>query len=193
MDDETYVLTKFSQLPGQEFYTATKRGGVEEQFRIKKNLSFLQNFWSGKPYAVVVKKSASFVTSGSVNSEIYVKECLEKRLLPLIRSHNVSNFFWPDLASCHYSKRSLEWISKKNIKLVPKMANPPNCPELRPIERYWALVKRELKSTGKEAKNMQDFKNKWNAATRKVTETTVKALMEGIPEKLNEFCNNSNN
>jgi len=31
MDDETYVLTDFSQLPGQEFYTATERGGVEKQ------------------------------------------------------------------------------------------------------------------------------------------------------------------
>ena len=76
------------------------------------------------------------------------------------------------------------------------MANPPNCPELRPIERYWALVNRELKSTGKESKNMQDVKNKWNAATSttsKVTDTTVKTQMEGIPEKLYKFCNNSNN
>lgn len=72
------------------------------------------------------------------------------------------------------------------------MANPPNSPELRPIERYWALVKRELKATKKESKNMQDFRNKWKAATKKVSESTVKALMAGISEKLNQFCKNKN-
>ena len=44
MDDETYVLTKFCQLPGQEFYSATQRGGVEERFRTKKNQSSRQSF-----------------------------------------------------------------------------------------------------------------------------------------------------
>lgn len=38
MDDETYVLSKFSQLPGQEFYTAKERGGVEETYRTKKKV-----------------------------------------------------------------------------------------------------------------------------------------------------------
>jgi len=71
---------------------------------------------------------------------------------------------------------------------VPKEANPPNCPELRPIERYWALVKRELKATEKEAKDIQNLKNKWKAAAKKVPEATVKALIACIPEKLTEFC-----
>lgn len=138
------------------------------------------------------QRSASFVTSGTINSDIYVKECLQKRLLPFIAKHNVSTFFWPDLASCHYSKRSLEWFEAKNVKLVPKMANPPNCPELRPIERYWALVKIELKNTKKEASNIKEFKNKWNNATKKIPETTIRALMERLPEKVNEFCKNQN-
>ena len=72
------------------------------------------------------------------------------------------------------------------------MANPPNCPELRPIERYWALVKKELKATNKEARDMQDFRNKWNAAAKKISEATVKALMAGIQQKLSEFCKKKN-
>lgn len=35
MDYETYVLCDFSQLPGQEFYTARSRGGVEKKFRTR--------------------------------------------------------------------------------------------------------------------------------------------------------------
>ena len=37
--------------------------------------------------------------------------------------------FWPDLATIHNSKKSLEWYE-------PKEANPPNCPEQRVIESY---------------------------------------------------------
>lgn len=190
MDDETYVLSKFAQLPGQEFYTAKERGGVEEQFRTKLQSKFPKKFLVWQAICSCGQRSASFVTSGTINSEIYVRECLQKRLQPFISKHNVSTFFWPDLASCHYSKRSLEWFEAKNVKLVAKMSNPPNCPELRPIERYWALIKRELKTTKKEARNIKDFRNKWKAATKKVPETTVKALMKGLSEKVKDFSKN---
>jgi len=99
----------------------------------------------------------------------------------------VSTFFWPDLASCHYSRATTNWYNDNNITFVPRETNPPNCPELRPIERYWALVKRELKATKKEAKDITDFRNKWNAAAKKVTETTRRQLMEDILGKLKNF------
>ena len=128
------------------------------------------------------------MTSATINSEICVKECIQKRLLLFISKHRGSAFFWPDLASCHYSKMALDWYKDNNISFVPKEANPPNCPELRPIERYWALVKRTLKSTKKGTKDMKVFKTKWNEAARTVTETTIKALMAGVPGKISEFC-----
>jgi len=187
MDDETYVLSKFSQLPGQEFYTAKERGGVEERYRTKQKSKYSKKFLVWQAICSCGERSQVFITNGTINTEIYVKECLQKRLLPFVRKHDIFTFFWPDLASCHYSKAALKWFEDNNIHLVPKEANPPNYPELRPIERYWALVKRELKATEKEAKDIQNFKNKWKAA-KKVPEATVKALMACIPEKLTEFC-----
>ena len=73
--------------------------------------------------------------SEAVNSDIYIKECLEKRMLPFIREHHQdSNYiFWPDLASCHYSKQTVAWMDE-NVKFVPKDINPPNVPQARPIE-----------------------------------------------------------
>lgn len=187
MDDETYVLCDFSQLPGQEFYSATERGKVAEEFRTKKKTKFPKKYLIWQAICSCGLRSQSFVTSGSVNSEIYIKECLQKRLLPFLRKHRGSTFFWPDLASCHYSNATLEWYKANGVVFVPKDANPPNCPELRPIERYWALVKRELKATKKTSKDKRDFGYKWSAAARKVPETTIKALMEGIPGKIEEF------
>lgn len=94
------------------------------------------------------------MTNGTINSDIYIKECLQKRLLPFMRKHRVPTFFWPDLESCIYSKMALEWYKANNVTLVPKDANPPNCPELRPIEKYWALVKQTLKKTNQEANDI---------------------------------------
>jgi len=75
------------------------------------------------------------------------------------------------------------------VTFVPKEANPSNCPELRSIERYWALVKKHLKTTKGSAQNKNDFGKKWSSSTKKVDEDTVKTIMEGIPEKVKIFIN----
>lgn len=38
-----------------------------------------------------------------------------------------------------------------------------------------------------EAKDVEDFRKKWNAVTKKVSEDTIKALMAGLPEMLADF------
>ena len=190
MDDETYVLADFSQLPGQDFYVADERGNVQEEYRTKKQTKFPKKFLVWQAICSCGKRSQIFVSSGSINTEIYITECLQKRLLPFLRQHRVPTYFWPDLASCHYGKKALEWYSNNNVIFVPREANPPNCPELRPVERYWALVKRELKNTGKVSQNISDFKRKWTTSSKKVTKETIKSLMEGLPKKVDKFISN---
>lgn len=190
MDDETYVLGSFSQLPGQEFYVSKGRGNVAKQFRTKKKTKFPKKFLVWQAICSCGERSRAFVTSGSINSEIYMQECLQKRLLPFMSQHKVSTFFWPDLASCHYSKATMKWYDDNNIVLVPKDSNPPNCPELRPIERYWALVKKILKLTNKEVKTIPTFKKMWTTATNKVPNTTIKSMMLAVPEKIKNFYDN---
>ena len=59
--------------------------------------------------------------------------------MPFIQEHHSKdNFvFWPDLASAHYAKSVLDYLSANNIQIVPKKDNPPNLPECRPIENFW--------------------------------------------------------
>lgn len=51
--------------------------------------------------------------------------------------------FWPDLASAHYAKTPLESLDHLGIDFIPKVQNPPNVPQLRPIEKFWANFKKE--------------------------------------------------
>ena len=44
--------------------------------------------------------------------------------------------FWPDFASSHYSKYSLNWMDEY-VNYVDKESNPPNVPQAQPIEIFW--------------------------------------------------------
>ena len=54
------------------------------------------------------KKSAAYMCDSIFIGQIYVKECLQKLLLPFIKSHDNGPVFWPDLASSHYGKLAME-------------------------------------------------------------------------------------
>lgn len=89
---------------------------------------------------------------------MYLDKCLKKRLLPFLKSHKVPTIFWPDLASIHYAGSVLKCMEENSIRYVPKQYDPPCVPELRPIETYWAEMKKSLRKNFKPAKNVKSFK-----------------------------------
>lgn len=127
------------------------------------------------------------MTSSTMNSDLYKKECLQKRLLPFIRSHDSRVTFWPDLASCHYSKATKEWYEVNEVAVIPKEMNPQNCPELRSIEKYWAIVKSMLIKNGGTANYVTTMTRKSNQHAEKVSESLVQKLMGSITKKTREF------
>lgn len=187
MDDETNVKADFKQLPGLEFYTALQRGKVDDYFKAKKLSKFAKKYMVWQAICSCGLKSKIFITTGTINQQVYVEECLKKRLLPFIQKHTCSVLFWPDLASCHYGKVAQEWYAENHVNIVPKDCNPPNTPELRPIERYWAIVKRNLGKSKGNANNEKDFAKKWEKASNQVVEGTVQNLMDGIKRKVRAF------
>jgi hypothetical protein len=187
MDDETYVKCDFKQVPGQKFYVSTIRGNVSNKYKhsfvhkYAKKLMVWQAICSGG------QKTKTFVTSSTMTSELYMKECLEKRVLPFVLQHHGLVKFWPDLASCHYSKVTQKWYRDNNIDFIEKNINPPNCPKLRPIELYWVIIKIKLfKNTGS-AHTVEQMRQKWNKFAGEVTEVTVQQLMSSIKRKTRQF------
>ena len=86
-----------------------------------------------------------------------------------------------------YSETTLNWPREHKVNLIEKHCNPPNCPELCSIERYWAIVKGKLRFKVEETKNIQDFKNKWIRATKKVQLKTMQKLMLSVKRKVHAF------
>lgn len=188
MDDETYVKMDFKQLPGQKFYASQFRGNVPKKFKYVLQDKFAKKAMIWQAICSCGIKSRTFVTSETMKAPLYIKECLQNRVLPLIRSHHSPVMFWPDLASIHYARATMDWFEANQVDVMPKSMNPPNCPKLRPIEEFWAIVKRKLKKNGGTAADTKQLREKWNKSASEVSVDDVQRLMGTIKGRVRQFC-----
>ena len=89
---------------------------------------------------------------------MYIDQCLPKLKQFIERKHTQDKIiFWPDLASSHYAKKTLNWLTEQNIPYVPKQDNPPNVPQARPIEDFWSVLKSKMYEKGWGIQNEQQL------------------------------------
>ncbi|XP_031634119.1 uncharacterized protein LOC116347595 [Contarinia nasturtii] len=114
----------------------------------------------------------------AINSDTYISQCLPK-LKQFIENHHARDeiMFWPNLASSHYAKKTLNWLTEQNIPFVPKEDNPPNIPQARPIEDFWSVLKCKVYEKGWEAQNEQQLMGR---IERKLTEMDVSVCQNMI-------------
>ena len=84
--------------------------------------------------------------------------------------------FWPDLASSHYAKDTIDFLKSNNIDFVDKSSKPANAPELRPIEDFLVEMNRLVYANGWRADNLDLLTNRINYAFKKVSEDRVHRL-----------------
>ena len=85
-----------------------------------------------------------------------------------MKQHNKPVIFWPYLASCNYSRATINWYETNGVSVAPKDVNPPNYPNFRPIENFWSIVKGELKKKGTEVKTASVLHTKCNECAKTV-------------------------
>lgn len=125
-----YVKMDTKTLPGPQFYTARKGEVVGDEDKTIKIAKFDDKVLVWQAICSCGLKSSTFYTTGTIGSDIYRTECIQERLLAVYCKHKDPPLFWPDLASAHYAKYTLELL-RANVDFVSKDINPPNCPQLR--------------------------------------------------------------
>ena len=76
----------------------------------------------------------------SIHTDVYISKCLRPNLLPFL-ARKTNHIFWPDLASAHYSTKTLEFLNTSNVNnFVPKDINPPNVSQCRPIKDFFGAL-----------------------------------------------------
>lgn len=118
MDDETYFdLDGHSFYGGERFSFSKSIDGVPDDIRFREKAKFgkklmlwiaISDYGHSEPYF--------HESLGAINADIYVKECIEKRLIPMLNNNqNNLHVFWPDLASAHYANKTLDALSGWNV------------------------------------------------------------------------------
>lgn len=141
IDDEMYVPTDPKLVKVRQFYHSKAKGQVKDKFRFKPKQKFKKQFLIWQAIDSDGNVSEPFISNGTINGAVYLEECIKKRLLPFIHKYHSTEdvLFWPDLATAHYANVVQKFLIDNNIECVKRKDNPPSVPQVRPIERFWAL------------------------------------------------------
>jgi hypothetical protein len=115
----------------------------------------------------------------AVNKEVYISNTsVYQYFINLSKKHhkNKKIVIWPDLASAHYAKDTLVRLKELKIECVPQEENPPNVPQIRPIENFGTNLKRKLDSKNYRPKDQKELKAIETTGFRKaIKEVSAKA------------------
>lgn len=193
MDDEKYfTFSNSSMLGNDSFYTDNYEMAPDNvKYAGKTKFEPKVLMWiaiSSKGISVPYFQSSSSV---SVNTDIYIANCLPKLKRFIEEKHaNDKIIFWPDLASCHYANKTQNWLRKQKIDFVPKNDNPPNVPQARPIERFWAILSRGVYENGWEAQNHQQLIRRIKRKLKEIDVSVVQNMILGVPKILRKIEDN---
>ena len=83
--------------------------------------------------------------SVAVNTEIYINECLQPRVLPFIhKNHSDFSFqFVHDLAKAHFSIETFT-LMRENLPFVNNTTNHQNVPQARLIENLRGILAQKI-------------------------------------------------
>ena len=58
----------------------------------------------------------------AINQDVYLTECIQKRLVPFIQNNNRHDqyVFWPDMASSHYAASVTKWMDNNDNSMSLK-------------------------------------------------------------------------
>jgi transposase len=124
-------------------------------------------------------------SKNAINTDIYIKKCIKLLNEFINKYHEDRNIvFWPDLASSHYANATLAELERLNIKVVPKSINPPNVPQLRPIETFWGNLKRNVYRNSFVAENTKKLNSKIKLKLKNMGTESVQNHMRGLKTKV---------
>ena len=88
-----------------------------------------------------------------------------------------------DLASAHYANDTLQFLREQGIRFVPKESNPPCIASLRPVEDFWAALKKQVYDEGWEATSMVILKQRIKRKAREIPLPTILRLFNTIRDR----------
>lgn len=188
IDDESYFTLSNSTLTGNNIYYSDDVTTTPDEIKHNLKSKFedkvlvwiaISSHGASKPFFVPSKQA--------IDQNVYLEECIKRRLMPFIKKHT-NYVFWPDLASSHYAKSVIEYLRAQNINFVEKSENPANVPEARPIEDFWGDLKREVYKKNWSAKNVKELKRRIYYCLRKMNIKDIQLRASEVNKRLDHIA-----
>jgi transposase len=186
LDDECYFSLKWDKAGNSHYYESDGMLVTEKvKFRCEKKFPTRLMMWIAiSPLGI--SEPFFLPSNGAVNAQVYLNECISKRLILFINQlHEKDNVvFWPDLASSHYARIVTTFLTEKGIPFVQRDKNPPNLPQCRPIENFWANLKSVVYEDGWEAATIPQLKRRIKKCLKKMDLSIIQQDISHVPTKL---------
>lgn len=191
LDDESYFTLSNSTIPGNDgYYTSDpKTTPASIKFTTKKKFEGKVLVWIAIGPAGVSQPLIR-LSGQAINADVYLEECVKKRLIPYINVHYTKYVFWPDLASSHYANKVINHLRENHIVFVEKNDNPANLPEARPVEDFWAALKGMVYAKGWRAETIQKLINRIKYCLKNLDPDLVQHLGEATKKRLDKIRRN---
>ena len=176
IDDEKFFKLSGNNVLGNRYFYSTDPSVAPPNIRFQQKTQFESKVMV---WMAISTKGVSnvYVHRGkqAVDQKIYLKECINRRLLPFVDKYhsNRNILFWPDLARSHYSNIVQQRLNEKNIPYVSLVDNPPNVPQARPIEVIWAILERKIYENNWQANNIDHLVRRIKQKNQRIRSTNV--------------------
>lgn len=183
-DDESYFT--LSRSCGNEYYFQGRK-------EVDRNVKFLpKKKFEAKVLVWIAisrrgrSKPVILTSKMAIDAQKYQDLMIKGPLFDFIDRNypNGGYIFWPDLASSHYAKSTLQVLDRLGITYLPKDQNPPNAPQIRPIELFWAHLKSKVYADGWSAQNVDQLKSRIIDMIETFSDAYFVDLMAGVKTKV---------
>ena len=187
IDDEKFFKLSGNNALGNRYFYSTDPSAAPPNIRFQQKTKFESKIMV---WMAISAKGVSNVYAHrgkqAEDQKIYLKECINRRLLPFVdKYHSKGNFlFWPDLARSHYSKIVQQRLNEKNIPYVSLVDNPPNVPQAGPIEVIWTILERKIYENNWEANNIDHLVRRIKQKIKELDQQMLQNMMEGVRRNL---------
>lgn len=186
LDDESFFTLKGDEVRGNDRIWTRDISTCPPEVRFRQKEKFTKKLLVHAAISTRGVSELTFIEGGyAVNRFVYI-EILRKTVVPFIRRHHSNGryWFWPDLASAHYANDTLDFLRQNNIRFIAKDANPPCVASLRPIEDFWAALKKSVYDQGWEATSFTALKRRIRLKARELPLPVILRLFNTIKERL---------
>ena len=187
MDDESYFTFSGSEMPANRGFYAGAGDAVPDAVRIAPQGKFPRKLlvWIAiSPRGVTTPVICP--SRGNIDGDFYREKCLKQVLLPFLASRYPTGgyIFWPDLATAHYARATVDMLAEAEVPVVARDMNPPNAPQLRPIEDFWGMLKQEVYSGDWTASSDRMLRARIKSCVRQIDASVPRKMMEGLAKRV---------